>query len=75
VYQNSSKSGDKWPTYSSSLIFKMAAAATFQNDRIFPVLCILDSASSSQYVYQISSKSGDKWPVYSILLVLAVFAC
>jgi hypothetical protein len=33
----SSKTNDEWPTYSVALIFKMAAAANFENDGTLPV--------------------------------------
>jgi hypothetical protein len=32
--------GDKWLTYSVSLIFHMAAMAIFENGRTLPFLCI-----------------------------------
>jgi hypothetical protein len=38
VYQISSKSDDNWPTQGISLIFKMAAAAIFENGATLPVL-------------------------------------
>jgi hypothetical protein len=43
VYQISSKSGDDWPTYGLSLIFKMAAAAILQIGGTLPVLRFLNS--------------------------------
>jgi hypothetical protein len=44
VYQISSKSVNKWPTHSSSLIFKMTSAAIFKNGGTLPVLHFLNSA-------------------------------
>jgi hypothetical protein len=38
VYQFSSKSGDKWLTFSIALIFKMAAAAIFENGGTLRIL-------------------------------------
>jgi hypothetical protein len=46
MYQVSSKSSDKWPTYSISLILKMAAAAIFENGGTLPVSRFLSSACS-----------------------------
>jgi hypothetical protein len=39
VYQISSESSDKWPTYSISLNSKMAVAAILENGGTLPVLC------------------------------------
>ena len=44
VYQISSKSGDKWPNKSISMIFETVAAAILENGGAFPVLRFLDSA-------------------------------
>jgi hypothetical protein len=47
VYQISSQSGNKWKSYIIALIFKMAAAATFENGATIPFLRFLDSACFS----------------------------
>jgi hypothetical protein len=43
VYRTSSKSSDKWLTYSVALIFKMAAAAIFENGGTLPLLLFPNS--------------------------------
>jgi hypothetical protein len=65
VYQTSSKLGNKWPSYSISLIFKMTASAIFENGATLPVLLFSNSSCFFQSVYQVSSISGNKCQVNS----------